>query len=314
MQCWTLPPLPSVSESVTNAPPACAMTSRSPVASTTTLARIARRPCLLSKIAPLTRSPSVMADDDPGVQQHAHPGADEHLVRGDLQPLGVDHRRLADRVAERRQALAPVRDLVGIGRAPQLGTWTRDGAVGEAVEQLGADARDDLRALPVGHPVDPDDEASRREATEVAVALHDGDALAQPPRGDRGRGAGGSAADDEHVGLLVDGRLARRLGDRGDRGTGRGRGGRCVLAAARGEPGVPAGEVALGVGLALCSVSCHHGSKGCRSLTGEVCPASACTTPAGRRRVVSRGDRVRSGGRAHVRSRGTAPGIARRSG
>ena len=258
MQCWTLPPVPSVWESVTNAPPACAMTSRSPVASTTTLARIALRPCLLSKIAPRTCVAVGDRRHDPRVQQDPHAGADEHLVGGELQPLRVDHRGLADRVAERRQALAPVGDLLGVRRAPELGARTRDSAFRQAIEKLGADARDDLRALPVGHPVDPDDETTGRQPAEIAVALDDRDALPEAPGGDRGRRTGGAAADDEHVGLLVDGRLARRLGDRCDGRGGGGRGGRCVLVAPCGEPGVPAGEVALRVGLALCSVSFHH--------------------------------------------------------
>ena len=266
MQCWTLPPLPSVSESVTNAPPACAITSRSPVASTTTLARIALRPCLLSKIAPLTSSPSVIAATTHECSSTRTPAPTSISCEAIFSHSGSIIGRLADRVAEGGEPLAPVGDLVGIGRSPQIGPGARDGVLGETVEQLGPDARDDLGALPVGHPVDPDHETARGEAAEIAVALDDGDPLPEAPRRDRRRRAGRASADDEHVGLLVDGDLAGRLADRRDRRWGGGRGGGRVRVATLGEPCVPAGEVALRVGLALCSVSIHHDSKGCRSV------------------------------------------------
>jgi hypothetical protein len=151
--------------------------------------------------------------DDPAVQQQPHAGLEQHLDRLVLQPLGVDHRRPRDDVAERAEALAPVLDRLGLGRSPLLGRRARDGALRQPVEDLGGEARDDLLALPVAHAIDPDHEAAGREAAEVVVALDERHAGAEPRRGHRRRAARRAAADDEHVGLLVDRRLARRLVD-----------------------------------------------------------------------------------------------------
>src|SRR5919198_4679094 len=107
-----------------------------------------------------------------------------------------------------------MRHRLGIGRAPLLGRGAGDGVLGEAVEDLRREAGDDLLALPVAHPVDPDDQAAGGEAAEVVVALDERDLGAQARGGDRRRAAGRAAADDEDVGLLVDRRLARGLVDR----------------------------------------------------------------------------------------------------
>ena len=154
--------------------------------------------------------------DDPGVQQHPHSLADEELVGRDLEPLRVDHRGAADGLAERGQALAPVRHLLRVGRAPQLRAGPGEGSLGQPVQQLGTDAGDDRGAFPIGHPVDPDHQSARREATEVAVPLDEGHPLAEAPRRDRGRRAGRTAADHEYVGLLMHGDLTGGLGNRGD--------------------------------------------------------------------------------------------------
>ena len=39
------------------------------------------------------------------------------------------------------------------------------------MQQLGADAGDDQPAVPIGHPIDPDDEPAGREPGEVVGAL-----------------------------------------------------------------------------------------------------------------------------------------------
>ena len=179
---------------------------------------------------------------DPGVQQQPHALVVEQVRRDELEPLRIDHRRARHGVAERAQALAPVRDELGLGRAPLLGRWAGDRVGGQAIEDLRAEAGDDLVALPIGHAVDPDDQAAGREPAEVVVALDERDLRAEPPRRDRGRTAGGPAADDEHVGLVVHRRLARGL-VHGARGL------LAALAARRplGEPAVATGVVAIGV-------------------------------------------------------------------
>ena len=182
--------------------------------STTTLARIARRPSLLSKIAPRSSLPSTIGVDHPRVQDQPRADLLEQLDRLVLQPLGVDHRRPRDDVAERAQALAPVRDVLGLARAPLLLGRAGDRVGGQALEDLRGEAGDDLAPLPVAHPVDPDDEAAGGEAAEVVVALDERD-LGAEAAGRDGRGAArGAAADDEDVGLLVDRGLARGLVDR----------------------------------------------------------------------------------------------------
>ena len=152
--------------------------------------------------------------DDPGVQDQARADLLEQLDRLVLQPLGVDHRRPGDDVAEGAQALAPVRDLLGLPRAPLLLGRARDRVGRQALEDLRGEAGDDLAPLPVAHPVDPDHEAAGGETAEVVVALDERDLGAEPARRHGGRAAGGAAADDEHVGLLVDRGLARGLVDR----------------------------------------------------------------------------------------------------
>jgi hypothetical protein len=135
------------------------------------------------------------------------------------------------------------------------GSIIGEGSRGQPVKQLGPDAGDDRGACPVGHPVDPDHQPARREATEVAVPLDEGHPLAEAARRDRRRRAGRAAADHEHVGLLMHGDLAGGLGYRGDGrrgGRGRARPGR---GASRGEQPAssadPGTEVALWVALAL---------------------------------------------------------------
>ena len=198
--------------------------------------------------------------DDPGVQQHSHSLADKELVGRDLEPLRVDHRRAADGLTERGQALAPVRHLPGVGRAPQLRAGPGEGSLGQPVQQLGADSGDDRGAFPIGHPVDPDHQPARREATQVAVPLDKGHPLAEPPRRDRGRRAGRTAADHKYVGLLMHRDLTGRLGDRGDgRRGGRGEA-QPIRRASRGEQPTtsadPGAEVALRVTLSLRLVHC----------------------------------------------------------
>ena len=152
--------------------------------------------------------------DHPRVQDQPRAGLLEQLDRLVLQPLGIDHRRPGDDVAEGAQALAPVRDLLGLLRAPLLLGCAGDRVGRQALEDLRGEAGDDLAPLPVAHPVDPDHQAAGGEAAEVVVALDQRDLGAEPARRHRGRAAGGAAADDEHVGLLVDRRLARGLVDR----------------------------------------------------------------------------------------------------
>ena len=73
------------------------------------------------------------------------------------------------------------------------------------------DAGDYLAAAPIGHAVDPDDQAARRQAAQMVIALHQHDLGAQAPGRDGRRRARWPAADHQHVGLGKDRRLARRL-------------------------------------------------------------------------------------------------------
>ena len=259
-QCWTLPPcrLRGVGHEVL---PAAAQTSRSPLPSTMTFARTARRPCLLSKIAPRSLRSSAIDSDDPAVHQQPHSLADQQLVGLELQPLRVDHRRAADGLTERGQPLAPVRHLPGVGRAPQLGAGPGEGLLGQPVQQLGTEAGDDRGACP--------SRSSGRSRSPV-----------RPPRGRRGRRtarrgspAGRGAARRPRPRMpagpppttstsvsSMHGDLTGGLGDRGDGRRG-GRGGaRPIRGASRGEqstsPADPGAEVALWVALALWLVHC----------------------------------------------------------
>src|SRR5581483_5948622 len=194
----------------------------------------------------------------PGVQEDADALPDEQLGRGDLEPLGVDHRRPRDGVAEGAQPLAPVRDVRIVGRAPELAGRAGDRSGRQAVEELLPDPGDHLPALPVGHPVDPDHEPARREPAEVVVALDERHLRAEPQGRDGRRAAGRPAADDEDVGLRVDGRLASRLADGAEVARG------FAVAAQRtlGEPAVAAGVVAVLVaaahaGLSITACACR---------------------------------------------------------
>ena len=238
------------------------------MASTTTLARIARRPSLLSKIAPRSSSPVDDRVDHPRVQDQPRADLLEQVDRLVLQPLGVDHRRPRDGVAEGAQALAPVRDLLGLRRAPLLLGRAGDRVGRQALEDLRGEAGDDLAPLPVAHPVDPDDQAAGGEAAEMVVALDERDLGAEPARRDRGGAAGGAAADDEHVGLVVDRRLARGLVDVrcGPRVLGFGR-----ALGALDEPAVAPGVVLLDLLPGrVAALALRHGANGDTQRPGDV--------------------------------------------
>ncbi len=184
--------------------------------STTTFASTARRPCLLSKTTPFTVRSSAMTAAAQLWSNRRTAQLLHELERDELEPLRIDHRRPGHRVPEGAETLSPVSNGLGVGRSPQLARRAGDGVGREAIEDLLAEAGDDLGAGPVRHPVDPDDEPAGRKAAEMVVALDEGYPGTHAARRG-GRGASRrSSADDEHVGLVVHRDLAGRLTHRAE--------------------------------------------------------------------------------------------------
>ena len=85
----------------------------------------------------------------------------------------------------------------------------------DAIGDLLAETADHLPAVAVVERQQQDDEPAGRETAERAVPLDQHGVGAGACRRDRGGGAGGAAADHQHLGLGEHGRPARRLVDGG---------------------------------------------------------------------------------------------------
>ena len=110
-QCWTLETLaPASSTSDWYCAPAYAHTSRSPDASTTTLARIARRPCLLSNSTPRTAPSSTSVPTTQECSSSRTPSSSSRFAETSLSHSGSI---IGERVTVSRNALR---------RSPQCAT------------------------------------------------------------------------------------------------------------------------------------------------------------------------------------------------
>jgi hypothetical protein len=83
----------------------------------------------------------------------------------------------------------------------------------QPIHDLFGQAANDVLAGPVRHAIDPDHEAAGREAAEVIVTLDQHHIGAEPRSGDRSGGAGGTAADHQHIGFGEHRNIARRFMD-----------------------------------------------------------------------------------------------------
>ena len=140
-----------------------------------------------------------------------HVALQHHLLDGELEPLRIDGRRPGDDAVVGGGALAPVggRGRVRVPHRPRGGPGDR--VLRQPVEQFVGDAADDQLAGPVGHAVDPDDEAAGGQAAQMVVALQQHD-VGAGPRGRNGRsGAGRAAAHHQHVAVAEDGDVAGRF-------------------------------------------------------------------------------------------------------
>ena len=152
--------------------------------------------------------------EHPAMHKHMDLCLPDDVMRDKLENLGIDGGRPLDGTAQGRSPHAPVCGFDGVLRAPDVAFRAECRVLAAAVHDLLADARDDEVTLPVGHAVDPRDEAARRQSAQAAVTLDENDIGAFARRG-HGRGRPGRpAADDEYVALTVDRSLSRRLGDR----------------------------------------------------------------------------------------------------
>ncbi len=139
------------------------------------------------------------------------PGFQQKFLGQHLQPLGIQRRGPADRAVEGRGALAPVGRLGRLARAPVGGIGTSQPFLGHAIQHVFGEAPDHLPTGPVGHPIDPDDEAAGGEPAQVVVPLQHHHVGAGPRRR-QGRGAARrAAAHHQHVALVIDRQLSRRL-------------------------------------------------------------------------------------------------------
>ncbi len=140
----------------------------------------------------------------PAVEHQANARFQQHLLGKDLQPLGVQGGRPADHAMEGGGALAPVGGLRWLARAPVSRLRPRQRLGRQAVQHLLGEAPDDLAALPVRHPVDPDDETTGGKAAQVIVALEQHHVRAGPGGRQRRSAAGGPAAHHQDVAPVID--------------------------------------------------------------------------------------------------------------
>ena len=205
-QCWTLAPWPSTSDSYGGAGGGAHVEVAGGVDDDLGEDRAAALLALEDRAAQLVAIDDRV--DDPACRMSRAPASSSSSTDSYFSHSGSI---IGDHVTTSRKALRRSRQWatgLGLPRAPVLPGRAGDGVGRQAVEDLRGEAGDDLAPFPVAHPVDPDDEAAGGEPAEVVVALDEGDLGAEPARRHRGRAAGGAAADDEDVGLLVDGRLA----------------------------------------------------------------------------------------------------------
>ena len=133
MQWW----MSRSSMSVSAPAPARSKMSPSPVQSTVTRARIARRPSLLSNTTPAT-APSCMIGAQPRpCSSNCTPLSSTSSWLGEFQPLRIDGRRPGDDAVVRRGAFAPVGNRGLVGAAPQPARRTGDRVLREPIQQVG---------------------------------------------------------------------------------------------------------------------------------------------------------------------------------
>ena len=188
-----------------------AIRSASPVVSITTLAKMAWRPSLLSKMAPLTTLPSMIGATAQACSSRRTLASTTICMDKRLERLGIDRRRPRDDAVIGGRSLRPIGGAGCILRAPVGALRALDRVLGQTLHQLVGDATDDVPAGPVGHAVDPDDEAAGRKPAQVIVALDQQHVGAEPAGSDGRRRPGRTAADHQHVGLGEDGYLAGGL-------------------------------------------------------------------------------------------------------
>ena len=128
------------------------------------------RPCSRTPRRARRRPPRWAAP--PSVVREPHLALEHHLLRQELQALGVDGRRPGHDAVEGTGALRPVRGARGVARAPVLARRSRPPrpSAGARTDLLG-EAADHAAAFPVGHAVDPDHQPAGGQAAEVVVAL-----------------------------------------------------------------------------------------------------------------------------------------------
>ena len=112
-----------------------------------------------------------------------------------------------------RGSFLPIGGGRRVGAAPVGARWACHRPCWQAVDQLGGDPFDDTPAGPVGHAVDPDHKAARRQPAKVVVPLDQDGIGAGARRCDRRGGAGRSAAGDQHVAVAEHRHLSRPLDD-----------------------------------------------------------------------------------------------------
>src|SRR6516225_6785174 len=174
-----------------------------------------REPALLA-LEDNAADPAVFFDDRrrrPGMQYEMHAGTDNQLLAQQLQVLRIDRWRPRDDAVKGRGSFLPIGGGRRVGAAPVGARRAGHRACWQAVDQLGGDPFDDTPAGPVGHAVDPDHEAARRQPTKVVVPLDQDGIGVSARRCDRRSGAGRSAAGDQHVAVAEHRHLSRPLDD-----------------------------------------------------------------------------------------------------
>ena len=207
MQWW----MSRSSMSSEQAAPARWNRSPSPVASTTTCASTARRPCLLSKIAPRT-APSCITGVAPQAWNRISAPASSTISCAAA--FIASGSQVGDQVTMPWKAAVRCahQAAVAASREPQASARRAgDGALRQAVQDSSAKPRITSAPGPVGHAVDPDHQPAGGKPAEVVVALQQHGPGAEAGGGDRGGGAGRAAAHHQHVAFGMDGDLARRL-------------------------------------------------------------------------------------------------------
>ena len=140
----------------------------------------------------------------PGMKQKPDLGLVGDPDRQCLERLWIDSRGPSDNTVISRGTLRPIGGGRRVPAAP-VGAWRPGNRVlRQPIDKLLGEAADNLPAGPIGHAIDPDDEAAGGKPAEVIVALDQQHVGPEPRRRNGGSSSGRAATDHQHIGFDAD--------------------------------------------------------------------------------------------------------------